>query len=49
MDSITGNICKLCTQIKEWKEDQDKYYKTNNEEYDYSCPCDYCSLNNIGY
>ena len=44
-----NNICKNCSQIKQWLEDQKKYYETNNEEYDYSSPCYYCTLNNIGY
>jgi len=43
------NICKLCTLKKEWSDDQDKYDETGNPEYDYTCPCEYCQLNEIGY
>jgi len=44
-----NNICKNCCEIIEWGENQKMYNKTGNPEYDYTCPCEYCALNNIGY
>lgn len=42
-----NDICKTCSAIKIWQEDMKK---SEDEEIDYepTCPCCYCALNQIG-
>lgn len=49
MDNFGVSICRNCGQRQQWREDQKKYYETNDDEYDYTSPCVYCSLNNNPY
>ena len=49
MSNFGTGICRNCTAIRQWNEDQRKYNETYNEEYDYTSPCVYCSLNNNPY
>ena len=49
MGNFGVGICENCGAIKQWNKDQQMYRETYNEEYDYTSPCVYCSLNNNPY
>lgn len=48
-----GIICRNCSQLKIWKDDMERINQNPDDEeferYEPTCPCEYCTLNNIGY